>query len=329
MNEHPDLSEAKADRGQTASSIRETVLPLSDITVDTSIQCRASLNTRIVAEYAERMEKGDHFPPIDVFEVEGINLLADGFHRIEAAKRAGRKSMSVRIRHGTRRDALIFAIEANRAHGLRFCNKDKRRAVELALREVADCTDGAIAEMVGVSQPFVSKLRGQLITVMSSGTRTGRDGKKRHVPKKAKTTEADGTGPSTAAATDGRAHDADTGRKRRNERPSSPKGRFLYDVTLVNRLLNRLRQTLDSYCTLPREPRIRDELLKLHPNLRDLFGVLHDICGLEGEDLRPAHRLLAASAVRHQPAADTAPISPVLPPCAQSRLACRHTENNK
>jgi hypothetical protein len=215
LNEHPDVTEAKADRGQTAQSIFETVLPLSEIKVDNSIQCRDSLNRKTVAAYSEDMERGDNFPLLDLFAVEGVNLLADGGHRLEAARKTGRTSIAVRIRHGTRKDAVKFAIQANRGHGLRFSNKDKRRAVQVCLDVLADdLTDGAIAEMVGVSQPFVSKLRGQLITVMSStSTRTGRDGKKRKVPKKKKkTTEAKTTGPSTAATTDEQAHDTDAGR---------------------------------------------------------------------------------------------------------------------
>jgi len=214
MNEHPGLTDTQRDNAQTAPSICETVLPLAEIKLDNAIQCRVSLNRKTVAAYAERMEKGDNFPPPDVFAVDGVNLLADGGHRLAAARQTGRTSILVRIRQGTRKDAVKFAIQANRDHGLRFSNKDKRRAVQVCLDVLADdLSDGAIAEMVGVSQPFVSKLRGQLITVMSSSTRTGRDGKKRSVPKKKKkkTKEAKATGPSTAATTDEQAHDTDAG----------------------------------------------------------------------------------------------------------------------
>jgi hypothetical protein len=201
-------TDAQGDRGQPAPSIIVTVLPLSEITVDTSIQCRASVNRKTVEDYAKCMKNGDTFPALDAFNVEARNLLADGFQRIEAARQAGFKSISVRIRQGTRKDAVKFAIEANRAHGLRFNNQDKRHAVKLCLEVLADHSDGAIAHLVGVSQPFVSKLRGQLKSVMSCDARTGRDGKKRSVSKK-NTATAKTTGQSATASTDEQAHGTD------------------------------------------------------------------------------------------------------------------------
>ncbi|HEV7927030.1 MAG TPA: hypothetical protein VGR14_16860 [Verrucomicrobiae bacterium] len=196
-----------------ASTLSEIILPLSDIKVDTSIQCRVSINRKTVDDYAACMKNGDIFPPVDAFIVEGSNLLADGFQRIDAARQAGFQSISVRIRQGTRKDAVKFAIAANRAHGVRLSNKDKRRSVQLSFDELEDLSDGAIAQLVGVSQPFVSKLHRQLKTVLSSSARTGRDGKKRGLPKK-KQNKTNATANSTAqstASTDEQAHDADAG----------------------------------------------------------------------------------------------------------------------
>lgn len=47
---------------------------------------------------------------------------------------------------------------------------------------VADRSDRVIAEMCGVTQPFVGKMRAELITVISSDGRTGADGKTRKLP---------------------------------------------------------------------------------------------------------------------------------------------------
>ncbi|MDD3642958.1 MAG: hypothetical protein PHQ19_05810, partial [Candidatus Krumholzibacteria bacterium] len=73
-------------------------------------------------------------------------------------------------------DALRHALGANAAHGHRRTNADKRRAVELALREFPKTPAIKIAEICGVSQPFVSAMKNEDITVISS-TRIGRDGK--------------------------------------------------------------------------------------------------------------------------------------------------------
>jgi hypothetical protein len=46
---------AQGDGGQTAPSVIATVLPLSDITLDPSIQCRASIESGVVDDYAENI----------------------------------------------------------------------------------------------------------------------------------------------------------------------------------------------------------------------------------------------------------------------------------
>lgn len=56
---------------------------------------------------------------------------------------------------------------------------DKRRCVEIALKEFSDWGDSKIADVCGVSHPFVMKLRPQVVTVTTSTqtTRIGKDGK--------------------------------------------------------------------------------------------------------------------------------------------------------
>ena len=70
-----------------------------------------------------------------------------------------------------------YSLGANQSNGLRRTNADKRHAVELALKEFPKLSDRAIAEMCGVSQPFVSEFRPKVITVITSETHTGKDGK--------------------------------------------------------------------------------------------------------------------------------------------------------
>jgi hypothetical protein len=98
---------------------------------------------------------------------------------MKAARRAKLGHVLAEVRQGGRKDALRFALGANHKHGLRRTNGDKRRAVEMAVAEFGNLSDGLLAEMCGVSQPFVSNIRHQLITVMSSKPRLGRDGKLR------------------------------------------------------------------------------------------------------------------------------------------------------
>ena len=84
---------------------------------------------------------------------------------------------------GGKLDAIKYALGANTTNGLRRSNADKRRCVEVALEHWGKMTTKALAEMCGVSRPFVEELRPkQSATVALSETRTGRDGKERHLP---------------------------------------------------------------------------------------------------------------------------------------------------
>ena len=50
--------------------------------------------------------------------------------------------------------------------------------MEIALKEFAVMSDRAIADMCGVTHPYVSEIRKeQVVTVTTSTTRTGKDGK--------------------------------------------------------------------------------------------------------------------------------------------------------
>ena len=148
---------------------------LDTIDLDVSIQCRATIDTGIVNEYAERMTEGDRFPSIILFGTEKRSWIADGWHRVMAFQQIGLVKVDADLRKGGRGDALKFALSANATNGLRRTNADKRRCVEIALREFPKLSSRAIAEMCGVSDPFVLSIRPEVLTVSTS--RTGSDGK--------------------------------------------------------------------------------------------------------------------------------------------------------
>lgn len=153
-----DYEEVRAALGLDAE-IRLDLLRL-----DGGTQPRALLSEAVIADYAEDMVRGDHFPPVDVFH-DGENYwLTDGFHRVHAAKRVGLQTIPAAIRQGTRRDAVLFSVGVNRSHGFRRTNADKRRQVLILLEdpEWRQWSDSEIGKRCGVSQPFVSKLRAEL-----------------------------------------------------------------------------------------------------------------------------------------------------------------------
>jgi len=139
-------------------------LPLECIRRDGHIQPRAgALNTARVREYAKAMREGAKFPPVIVFQEGQKYWLADGFHRCAAAAAAERTEIEAEIRPGTQRDAILYAVGANAAHGLRRTNVDKRRSVLTLLQDSVwgQWSDHKIAQATHTTQPFVSKLRRQ------------------------------------------------------------------------------------------------------------------------------------------------------------------------
>ena len=146
-----------------------TQLDISQIRLDGGTQIRVALDQEVVSAYADNYRNQIEMPPIIAYFDGTHYWLADGFHRVAGAIEAGLTQIAVEIRDGTIREALLCAIEANAAHGLRWTNADKRRAVETLLRddEWAKWSDREIARHCGASQPFVGGIRASLITVIS------------------------------------------------------------------------------------------------------------------------------------------------------------------
>lgn len=156
-------------------------LLIEKIRTDGGVQSRERISDEYVAELAELIKAGKKLPPVDVYS-DGTEIwAADGFHRILAHIKADKRTVRCNVHKGTKTDAMWASCAANQEHGLRRTNADKRHAVEMALKINGGKSDRAIADHVGVSDPFVSGLRRQVLTV-STCERVGRDGKTYRVP---------------------------------------------------------------------------------------------------------------------------------------------------
>jgi hypothetical protein len=168
------------------------LINLETINTNGGSQARAALCADAVAEFAEAMQLGADFPPVILFQDGSSFWLADGFHRVTAAKQAGLDTILAEVREGTLRDAILFAVGANAEHGLRRSNADKRKAVTMLLADEqwAAKSDRAIAEQCRVSHKLVADVRAEIDTVRVGSSpntrndaRTGRDGRQ-YKPKK-------------------------------------------------------------------------------------------------------------------------------------------------
>jgi DNA-binding NarL/FixJ family response regulator len=101
------------------------------------------------------------FPPVVLF-FDGVDhWLADGFHRYHAAKAADWRDLGAEVHEGTQRDAVLFSVGANAAHGSRRTNADKRKAATTLLSddEWKQWSDKTIATKCGVSHDLVRDIR--------------------------------------------------------------------------------------------------------------------------------------------------------------------------
>lgn len=163
-------------------------LRIEQIRIDGDTQARVAINDDVVAEYAEALQADvarANWPPVITYFDATDYWLSDGFHRVLAARAAGLPSLLAEINPGTREDARWAAIGANKTHGLRRSNADKRRAVELALAMHPEFSDRAIAEHCGVSERTVWTVRHEHTTPANCGSDTARvgvDGVRRPIP---------------------------------------------------------------------------------------------------------------------------------------------------
>lgn len=158
---------------------RVIALTITSLVASPDVQSRAGgIVSTVVAEYAKAIENGDQFPPIDVFYDESQYIVADGFHRLEAHKKAEKAYISCRVFKGNVRDAILHSIGTNTKHGLRRRNVDKRRAVEMLLRdeEWSKRSDNWICQQAGVTHRAVEAVR-KYLGLQRSDKILGRDGR--------------------------------------------------------------------------------------------------------------------------------------------------------
>jgi len=116
-----------------------TPLETKEIAIDKlvteNLQIRMVMQEDCIRDYADvYRENPTTMPPVTVvYDAQtDTHYLADGFHRVIAAKRAGCDTIKASIHDGTFDDALKLALGANDKHGLRRTNADKRNALEIA-----------------------------------------------------------------------------------------------------------------------------------------------------------------------------------------------------
>jgi hypothetical protein len=136
-------------------------LNLAVLRIDGNTQARVALSQEKVQEYAALMEDGEEFRPVDAFFDGSDYWLGDGFHRYFATKANKKTSISVTIHTGTLEDAQLFALSANKGHGLHMTAIDIRHCIVRMIEHPVwgGWTNAAIAKHIGTSKMTVGRVK--------------------------------------------------------------------------------------------------------------------------------------------------------------------------
>ncbi len=179
----PEPGAAEVAEQLRSDSVVELV-PLAQIDLERSPEMRAAPDKDAIELYAQNL---DALPAIELVRFDdGALVIVDGWHRYRAAERAERTEIRATIRRGTERDALLAALAANARHGVHRSRADLCVVVRVALRELGAQSNNQLVPIVGVSDKTIAKVRAELEErgeIEASPTRTGKDGKRRKLPK--------------------------------------------------------------------------------------------------------------------------------------------------
>lgn len=142
-------------RGNFTTKGRDMKVKIADL--DLSLQTRAGTDADTINNYAEAMADGAQFPDVTVFTDGERYWLADGFHRVMAAKQNGKATIAADVRKGTEDDAVVFGGTANNKQGKRPTMADVQHFLSMVWerREAifgGTPTGGNLAERCGVSR---------------------------------------------------------------------------------------------------------------------------------------------------------------------------------
>jgi len=129
------------------------VISVHDLLLDRSLNPRRQAVDQEVVEHYATIFREVIWPPIWVHR--GTNKLLDGWHRVEAAKRAGVYTLPVTWVEAKEEELFALAVKANLGHGLQLTREERYQAIARLQRE--SWTPERIAEMLGCALGMVDR----------------------------------------------------------------------------------------------------------------------------------------------------------------------------
>jgi ParB-like chromosome segregation protein Spo0J len=140
------------------------------IRLDGDTQVRKKIDQEQVEDFAQMMLTGVPFEDIVVFNDGKDCWLADGFHRVLAARMAGATEIGATVRTGTLEEARLFAFSANTRRGLSLSLDDKlnilRKMEQHPITKV--WSNRQIAKHLNCSDVAIGRLKKRMVAVTAS-----------------------------------------------------------------------------------------------------------------------------------------------------------------
>ena len=128
---------------------------IKDIVIDPAIQIRRGNHEDTVRRYEDSFDK---LPPVEVFKTAEGLLLSNGFQRVAAASRLGRKEIDAVVRKGTREDALELAVIANMKNADPLTTDERDEGIRRLKQLHREWANSKIAQIMSVSEGTVRKV---------------------------------------------------------------------------------------------------------------------------------------------------------------------------
>ncbi len=128
-------------------------ISLDEMVIDPSVNIRDRLDERLITEY---MGNFAYLPKVVIFETSKGLILADGFHRVAAARRLGHTEILAEVRKGTYAEALEYAALVNLRHGSRLQAPDRANAISRLRTLHPRWTHDQLGKVLGLSRPVVA-----------------------------------------------------------------------------------------------------------------------------------------------------------------------------
>lgn len=141
-------------------------------------QHRLKLDDEAINDYVAAINREEELPPIQLVSDGTFYWVVDGHHRAAAYLKARDERIEIPcvVAQGTHEDAQWLSLSANKSHGVRRTNADKRNAVIFARHpKFRAKSDRVIGEHIGVDHKTVGRWRKELASGEIPRERSAKD----------------------------------------------------------------------------------------------------------------------------------------------------------